>query len=419
MLRSKSGSRVHARIPGISRVVVVTDSFPTPAQPCPGKSNLEMLRHLNEMVDVQVVCPFPRYPHWLRPKWHEPADPEFLPEGIHAHYLQYPALPVISRAMNGLTCARYAEPFVRALKPDVILNFWIYPAGFAAVRLGRALGAPVIAGSIGSDLHRIPDLVSRWLSSWTVRKADFVITKSHSLREHAVRLGAKPERVRVIQNGCDRRIFFVADRLAGRRELAVPADARLILYVGRLDVRKGVGELAKAFFQLAADDPRLRLVYVGSGPDERTIRRLAQTHPAGSRIWITGRLDQPAVARWLAACNVLALPSYSEGCPNVVLEALSCGRPVVATHVGGIPEVMNQHCGELIPPRDVPALAGALHRVLNGQWDEQLLTRQCRRDFHTMAKEVLEICELVAQRPLGKKNGKKREKEIGAMSLAV
>lgn len=404
--------RPQPRIPGVSRVVVVTHSFPTPAQPYRGKSNLEMLRCLNELVDVQVVCPFSRYPTWLQPKWHKPPDPEFAPDGVHASYLEYPAVPLLTRAFNGISCARYAEPLVRDLQPDVILNYWIYPVGFAAVRLGRRLNVPVVVGSIGSDLHRIPDPVSRFLSGWTVRNADYVITKSESLRQHAIRLGAQPGHVRAIHNGCDSEIFTIRSVSDARAALSVAQDARLILYIGRLDVRKGVSELAEAFIRLAVEDPRLRLVYVGNGPDDTMIRKIAQSHPAGDRITIVGRLDPPAIAQWLAACNVLALPSYNEGCPNVILEALSCGRPVVASNVGGIPEIMNPQCGRLVPPRDVPGLAGALRETIDRTWDERSLARQFRRDFKTMAKEVLEVCEAAARRPLATRTAN----QIGALA---
>lgn len=401
--RAEQELRFPAKVPGVSRVVVLTQSFPTPGQPYRGKSNFDMLQRLNQIIDVQVVCAFPAYPRLLQPSWHYPTDPAFSTEAVPAYYVNYPAFPVLSRGLNGYSCAWRTEALIRALQPDVILNYWIYPVGFAAVRLARKLKVPVVVGSIGSDLHRIPDWVSRKMSSWTVRKADCVITKSGSLRDLAISLGAAPERVRTIHNGCDTSIFNQQSRQEARASLDVAADERLLLFVGRLDRRKGIAELCSAFLQLASSDPKLSLVFAGNGPDEAVIRGyLAQ--PGGDRIQVIGKVEPGEIARWLAACDVFSLPSYNEGCPNAVLEALSCGRPVVATNAGGIPEIMNEQCGYLVPLGDVPALANGLRQALDREWDEQALANQFRRDFHTMAQEVMEMLEFAAGKPLQKRN---------------
>jgi glycosyltransferase involved in cell wall biosynthesis len=93
----------------------------------------------------------------------------------------------------------------------------------------------------------------------------------------------------------------------------------------------------------------------------------------------------------MAAANLVTLPSYMEGCPNVVLEALACGRPVVATHVGGIPEIMNGECGRLVPPRDPAALAQALASVLDSSWDASAISARGSRSWNAVAGELLEI----------------------------
>jgi glycosyltransferase involved in cell wall biosynthesis len=95
----------------------------------------------------------------------------------------------------------------------------------------------------------------------------------------------------------------------------------------------------------------------------------------------------------MAAANVLALPSYSEGHPNVIVEALACGRPVVATPVGGIPEVVDATSSILVPPRDSAALAKGLDEALRRDWDESALSRRFSRDWRTVAAETLAACE--------------------------
>jgi len=93
----------------------------------------------------------------------------------------------------------------------------------------------------------------------------------------------------------------------------------------------------------------------------------------------------------MAAADLVTLPSYMEGCPNVVLEALACGRPVVATNVGGIPEIMSDQCGHLVPPRDPGALALALAAVLDRTWDAAAISAQGSRSWSAVADELLGI----------------------------
>ena len=95
----------------------------------------------------------------------------------------------------------------------------------------------------------------------------------------------------------------------------------------------------------------------------------------------------------MAASDLVTLPSYSEGHPNVLVEALACGRPVVATPVGGIPEVVDAESGILVPARDASALAVALVQALDRHWDEAALARKFSRDWRQVAEDTLEACE--------------------------
>jgi glycosyltransferase involved in cell wall biosynthesis len=312
---------------------------------------------------------------------------------VAAFHFEYPAIPGMTRPINGLTCAHYLEPHIRAFKPDVILNFWLYPAGFAAVTVGRRLGLPVVIGSVGSDLNAIGDPISRWLTRKTLIGASRVITKSEQLRRQAVVMGVNPDRLHVVINGCERDIFFVHDRNAVRRELNIPAAAELVVFVGRMNRAKGIGELLESVGTLSVRRPNLRLVYVGDGPDLVPMKEKTRAANLTDRAFFAGACSSPQVAQWLAASNLLALPSYGEGCPNVVIEALSCGRPVVATSVGGVPELVDSRCGALIPAHNVNALTEALDATLAAVWDENAIANRFRREWDQVAQEVFAICE--------------------------
>jgi glycosyltransferase involved in cell wall biosynthesis len=101
------------------------------------------------------------------------------------------------------------------------------------------------------------------------------------------------------------------------------------------------------------------------------------------------------VAVWMAASDLVTLPSYMEGCPNVVLEALASGRPVVASSVGGIPEILSEECGRLVPPGDSGALALALQSVLERSWDAEAISARGSRSWETVAAELMEVFEIL------------------------
>jgi teichuronic acid biosynthesis glycosyltransferase TuaC len=380
------------------KVTLVTPIFPIPAQPYRGHSEYEIVLALSKRADVNVICPFPRYPKWFQPRYdHRHPDLSYSPHGVSTRYFEYPALPGVTRCINGLVCARYLEPYFRESVPDVACNFWLYPEGYATVEVARKLGVPVVVGSIGSDLNRFVDPASRWLTRLAMKRATFVVTKSEHLRQRAIEMGISASKVRTIRNGCNPSVFHLEDRSAARAQLAVDDKAELVLFVGRLDTAKGIEELLEAFALLAGRRPNLRLAFVGDGPGGAHLRSKAKHLALEDRITLKGACSSQEVAQWLAAANVLALPSYNEGYPNVVIEALSCGRPVIATNVGGILELVNEESGILIAPRDSRALAGAIEKAMDRRWDEHSISEQFRRPWDEAADELLRICELASQ----------------------
>jgi teichuronic acid biosynthesis glycosyltransferase TuaC len=380
------------------KITLVTPIFPIPAQPYRGHSEYEIVLALSKRADVNVICPFPRYPKWFQPRYdHRHPDLSYSPPGVSTRYFEYPALPGVTRCINGLVCARYLEPYFRESAPDVACNFWLYPEGFATVAVARKLGVPVVVGSIGSDLNRFVDPASRWLTRLAMKRATFVVTKSEHLRQRAIDMGISASKVRTIRNGCNPSVFHLRDRSVARALLAVDEKVELVLFVGRLDTAKGIEELLEAFASLASRRPNLRLAFVGDGPGSARLRSKAKHLSLGNRIFLKGACSSQEVAHWLAAANVLALPSYNEGYPNVVIEALSCGRPVIATNVGGILELVNEESGILIPPRDARAVARAIEKAMDWRWDEHSIAEQFRRGWDEAADELLQVCELALQ----------------------
>ena len=375
------------------KIAVVTRYFPSSAEPWQGRSAYQTLRVLAREADVRVFYPNASYPSLLRPRSrsYDQLDTSYSPPDVKTSYYDYPALPLVSRPLNGWMAARALLPAVRGFAPDLIFSYFLYPDGYAALKIGKSLSVPVVVMSIGSDINRIGDPISGLHTRTVLREADFLVTVSGDLRWKAVAMGAPPETTRAVINGCDLSIFHVRDRLEARRKLRIDQAAEVVVYLGRMDVKKGLRELVEAVASLRRERPNLHVYLIGEGPDRPLIESAIQAHNATGFIHVLPGCAFDDVAVWMAAADLVTLPSYMEGCPNVVLEALVCGRPVVATHVGGIPEIMNGECGRLVPPRDPAALAQALASVLDSSWDASAISARGSRSWNAVAGELLEI----------------------------
>lgn len=388
----------------MTRVAFVSSVFPTSSEPHLGIFNYRRAAALQHLAEIEVFCPLPSFPRWkfLQPRSYDyhPADPDYRLPDVRVQYVRYPAVAALSRPFNGSLAARALLPRIERMMPDVILAYWLYPDGFAAVQVGRRLGIPTVVVAMGGDLNWIPDHdpITRWLVCRTLRGASFVITVSEELRQRAIGYGVGIDRLRTVRNGCDSLIFHRADRSAARLRLGIPAACELLLFVGRLDPLKGVAEFLEAGALLGGSRPHLQLALVGEGPAETDLRARAGQADLAGRVLFLGKRDQPEIASWLAACNLLVLPSYMEGCPNAVLEALACGRPVVATNVGGVPELTNESCSILVQPRDSHSLAAGINQTLSRSWDEAAIALRCARTWHDVARETFEVCQAACGR---------------------
>jgi glycosyltransferase involved in cell wall biosynthesis len=244
----------------------------------------------------------------------------------------------------------------------VLLGAWAYPDGAATVMLARALGLPSVVKVHGSDVNVVAKLpsVRRQLAALLPR-ATRAVAVSRPLADELAALGVARERIAVVPNGVDPSLFHPRDRGRARAELGLPADARIVVYVGRLVRDKGVLELLQAFGELAPRHPRLLLALVGDGAAAAACG--AEAARVGPSVRLVGARPLDEVPRWLAAADLFVLPSWNEGTPNVLLEALACGRRAVATRVGGIPDVMNSpSLGEMVEPMNAAGLAAAIER---------------------------------------------------------
>ena len=242
---------------------------------------------------------------------------------------------------------------------------------------------------------------------FALRHADRVVAVAPSLAADAVALGLPAGRVRVIDNGVDPERFRPLDRAACRRALGLPAGDPLLVAVGMLAPRKGFHLVIEALPRLVPRFPGLRFAIVGGpgaeGAMEAELRALALQLGVADRVVFAGVQPRGELPVWYSAADVSVLASGHEGCPNVVLESLACGTPVVATPVGSIPEILSGFArgarqadpqAGLLAERTVPALAAALGDALARSWDrEAVRARVAARSWQAVGREVMEEIE--------------------------
>lgn len=384
------------------RIAVVTPMLPVPYDQTRGRYIHETVRSLSRLATVRTyfqTLQYPRLPglkskHFI----YGSVGADYKLDGCDVETYTYPALPVLSRGFNGHVASLALTPRARRFAPDVIIGYWVYPDGYAALRCAKALGIPCVIGALGSDIH-VRSGVNDRMTRRTIAGADAMITVSEAMRDYAVReFDAAPDRVHTVVNGFNTSVFRQLDQAQVRAKLNVAPDEKMMVYVGRFVEAKGMRELITAFQQLAARDPKVTLALVGDGVMKDGLTELVRSSGLSDRVHMPGGLAPEQVAEWISAANLLTLPSWSEGYPNVVVEAIACGRPVVATDVGGVKEIVNPANGVMVPPRDAARLADALWDVLQRPWDAAAIAAQIDRSWDDVAADTLAVCEQTLQR---------------------
>jgi glycosyltransferase involved in cell wall biosynthesis len=373
-------------------VLILTKVFPNSVNRHGSAFNRQQFVRLSRLCDVHMIALIPWFPGaHLFSAASEAGRLHAVParEEIDRLEVKHPRaffFPRFGHAMNPMTFALSLLPTVFPLRKqvDVILGSWAFPDGIAAIELGRWLRLPVVVKVHGSDLNVLPGHSSiRRVFRRKLPLADRLVAVSRPLAAKAAELGVPPDRIAVVPNGVDRTLFAPRDRTEARRELGLPAG-RLILYVGRLESAKGVLDLLQAFDQIAPSSPELCLALVGDGSEMSRCRDARAKWPG--RVFVPGVQPLAQVARWTAACDLLTLPSWNEGTPNVVLEALASGRRVVATRVGGIPDVLGSAAiGEMVSPRCPDELAQALLRAVHSSYDPMTVSAAGPPDWDVSA----------------------------------
>jgi teichuronic acid biosynthesis glycosyltransferase TuaC len=281
------------------------------------------------------------------------------------HHPRYPVIPKIGSSLTPAFLYRAAKRALADMarrgvpKFDLIDAHYFYPDGVAAARLARELGIPLLITGRGTDLTLIPQSPpERAQIQWASKQASALITVCEDLRQKLVELGEEPSRVVTLRNGVDLKRFSPGDRNAARERLGL--DDFTLLSVGSLIPRKGHELIIAALTDL----PDARLLIAGSGPMRAELERVAEEKGVSARVRFLGEIAHDALTDAYRAADIFVLASSREGWANVLLEAMACGTPVVATNVNGTPEVIQDpKLGVLVQERSASALAQAIQQL--------------------------------------------------------
>jgi glycosyltransferase involved in cell wall biosynthesis len=357
---------------------------------------------------VTVVDPVPWHKVLPGRPWHGlSSGPDNVLDGIELYHPTLWYVPIVGRGFTWWGVYQAARRVLRSLaseRYDVVLATFGCPHGYAAMRLAAEMGIPYVVKVRGSDLHTVPRSSAQGRqTAEALRRAAAVVAVSGNLAAIALEAGAPPKRVHVLSNGVDVEAFPLVPREEARKILGLAkGTGQIVLFVGNLLPVKGVDVLLQALCPEGATPDagdRPMAVLAGDGPIAAWAARQAARGGLGDRVRFLGQTPRRAVSLWMNAADVLVLPSRNEGCPNVVLEALSSGTPVVASRVGAVPDLVDETCGLIVEPGDPTALSGAIRAALSRDWDRAALRRRVEgMTWEANAERLYEILAAAVSR---------------------
>lgn len=355
------------------KILMFSSLYPSSVRPIHGIFVETRLRELikSGQVEAKVVAPVPWFP-FKSPRFGDyacfAATPRFEHRhGVDVHHPRYLLLPKVGMHMAPYTMARGALATVRQLQAegfnfDLIDAHYYYPDGVAAGMLARWLGKPFVVTARGTDLNLIPQYpIPRKLILQTAAQAHASIGVCQALMQSLQELGADASKLHTLRNGVDLQRFMPEPRLVARRKLGLKEEGPYLLSVGHLIERKGHHIAIEALVDL----PGVQLLVAGDGPEKGALKALASRLGVAERVHWAGVVPQTELKWWYNAADALALCSSREGWANVLLEAMACGTPVIATNIWGTPEVVSTPAaGLLMAQRNAESLAQTWRQLM-------------------------------------------------------
>lgn len=338
-------------------ILVITNLYPLPWEPNRATFNKQQFDKLSELHHVKVIVPI-AWPSYIKNIKKINLDKnknvkyicQFYTPGFCYKYFGY---------FMYLSIMLSSWSWIKSFKPKCILGSWAFPDAFSAKLIAQKMKIPFFVKVHGSDINILTTFEDRKKHIQNVcQDSKHIIAVSDALRMKLIDLGVSSDKITRIYNGVDQNFFYQELNPSNKlfNEELLPW-----VFVGNLKKDKGVFDLIKAFSNYQKKGGLRKLVIIGDGTIKLALHKLIKEQGLSDSVKLLGAMVHSEAASIVRNSFCLILPSYHEGVPNVLLEAANCGIPVIATRVGGIPEVVIENkTGVLVEAGDVVALGESM-----------------------------------------------------------
>lgn len=384
------------------RILFISNLFPDQTEPWRGLDNATLLQALRREQPDLTVRTLALRPGILPRRLFLNARP--CDEWAKPEYLSVPYVPKaggMNDRLISMILPRWVAKHVMSEVFDIVLTPWLFPDACGVQRAIRHRSSQQLAIAQGSDVHRYLKMPMRRRAILRMAgEVGGIITRSEDLSSMLIAAGAPSAKIHPVYNGVDTGCFHPGSKTPIRSDLHLPADSLVAVFVGNFLPVKGIDLLLRSIAEASHRGIAIHLVLIGSGPLEKDLRHLAGELGISEQLHWPGRLPPPQVADYMRASDVVCLSSHNEGLPNVVLEAMACGRPVISTDVGGIHEVLGRKntTHALVSGRAPGNYAEALVRVLKELPAEEEISRfGSSFSWQNCARHHLQIMEQITK----------------------
>lgn len=357
----------------------------------PRKTFIYSGTYVNEQVEVlkklingniTVISPIPWSPKllWFNKKWraYGKTEKEKYDNGVQVYYRRYLAIPgsiftPLHVFFMYLSIRYLIKAIIKKNKSSTILHSHaIYPDGLVGGLIGRKYNILHICTVHGSDINILPSTnrLNLFMVKYAIKNCDYIVAVSNAIKEKINSIMKCTNNISVINNGANPEKFKIISKDIAKKRLGIDSNDRIILFVGNLKAVKGVSSLIGAFSEYIKKNGshRVSLYLIGDGNERQYLEKLINDLKLVKNVFFMGGKSHDEIPLWLSAADLFVLPSRSEGFPTVIPEAMMCGTPVIATEVGGVPEIITDgKTGMLVKPGDIEQLANSINTVMDNE----------------------------------------------------
>ncbi|MGB9603999.1 MAG: glycosyltransferase [Verrucomicrobiia bacterium] len=375
-------------------LLYISNLFPDKKDFNRGIYNARFTRHLSKYCNIRVISLRPGF-LFIKQFQSCPQD-----QAVKPIYSVVPYVPIYGSRFNHILMRLFLKSAIKKLhnefKFDVVLASWIFPDACAVSKIAEQLKIPLVATALGTDIHQyINNPVRRKIILTELKNAAAIVTVSQSLAKLLIESGFNNKKVHTIYYGVEQDLFKPGNKTDARVRLNLPQDSILILFVGNFlpikDPLLALDSFSKFVDEYKPQNPLI--AFIGDGVLKSKLESRAEDLGLKNNVIFAGRKRPEEITVYMQAADVLCLTSHNEGVPNVVLEALSTGLPVVATAVGGVPEIIqNSTLGKLVYERSPKKIAEAIYDTIKNPPDKTLLISYARQyDWDQTAREYFNL----------------------------